>query len=321
MKILRFEAGGETRYGILENGDLVSELVGSPFGSFHAGGPVGKLSEVPLLAPVVPDKIICVGLNYRSHIEEMGFATPERPMLFMKPRTTLTNPGDPVIYPRQGTQVEYEGELVPVIGKSARHVPEEDALDYVLGYMCGNDMTERALQHAELVNRSMLISKGFDTFCPLGPVIETDLDPTNVDLTTRLNGEVKQQSNTSDLLFSVAQLVVRNVCNDWLIGTGAFPAMPGFWRQPLGSPAFHPSFQGCWSTSLLHQSGGHARARRRHHDGHAVRRGACIPRRRRGGRDVWDRRPAEPDRGRGVTPARPILGVRGIDIQHARVVC
>ncbi len=206
MKILRYDAGGGADYGVLD-GRAVHELLGSPFGNFEIGSLIGDLSSVRLLAPVVPDKIICVGLNYVSHIEEMGFPKPERPMLFMKPRTTLTNPGDPVVYPRQGTHVEYEGELVPVIGKPARRVAEEDALDYVLGYTCGNDMTERQLQHAELVNRSMLISKGFDTFCPLGPVIETDIDPTNVDLTTRLNGEVKQQSNTSDLLFSVAQLV------------------------------------------------------------------------------------------------------------------
>lgn len=183
------------------------ELKGSPFGSWDLGPQIGRVEDLRLLTPVEPGKIICVGLNYVAHIKEMGFETPGRPMLFMKPNTCITNPGDPVVYPRYGEQVEYEGEVVAVIGKLARYVSEEEALNYVLGYTCGNDVTERKLQHAELANRSMLISKGFDTFCPLGPFIETEMDPTKIDLTTRLNGELKQRSNTSDLLFPIAMLV------------------------------------------------------------------------------------------------------------------
>ena len=207
MKILRYESDGKPLYGVLEDDGSIRELVGSPFARFTVGGQVAQLSDVRVLTPVEPGKIICTGLNYRSHIEEMGLPTPEFPMLFMKPHTTLVHPGDPIVYPRKGQQVEYEAELTPVIGRPAKNVAEADALDYVLGYTCANDVSERVIQRAEMKNGSMLIGKSFDTFCPLGPVIATDLDPTNLELSARLNGETKQQINTSDLLFSVARLV------------------------------------------------------------------------------------------------------------------
>ena len=207
MKIVRYRHNGEAGYGVLDDDDSVRQLIGSPFDDFDTGSKVAQLDQVQLLAPVEPQKIICVGLNYQGHIKETGLPTPKFPMLFMKPLTTMVGPGDPVVYPRKGREVEYEGELVTVIGRAAKNVPKERALDHVLGYTCGNDVTERAIQRAEMKNGAMLVSKGFDTFCPLGPAIATGLDPTDLDLTTRLNGETKQQTNTSDLLFPVAELV------------------------------------------------------------------------------------------------------------------
>ena len=208
MRILRYEADGETKYGVLEPDDSIRQLTGSPFGRFEIGRPVASLSDVRVLAPVEqPSKIIGVGLNYVSHIEEIGAATPEFPVLFVKPTTAIIGQGDAIVYPRQGQKVEYEAELAVVVGKSARHVPEARALEYVLGYTCGNDVSERVIQFAEMKMGAMLVGKGFDTFCPLGPVIETDLDPNNVDVIARLNGELRQKANTSDLLFSVARLV------------------------------------------------------------------------------------------------------------------
>ena len=207
VKILRYLADGKTDYGILDDDGTVHQLVGSPFGDFEEGDRVAEMKDIQVLTPVEPSKIICVGLNYESHIEEMGLPKPAFPMLFMKPHTALTNPGDAIVYPRNGKQVEYEAELTVVIGKPARHVPEKAALQYVLGYTCGNDVSERIIQKAEMGMGALLIGKGFDTFCPLGPVIATGLDPTGLDVCARVNGETRQKGNTSDLLFPVARLV------------------------------------------------------------------------------------------------------------------
>ena len=215
MKILRYQADGEPAYGILEEDDSIRELIGSPFERVDAGRQVAKLSDVKLLAPVEPSKVIGVGANYISHIKEGGGPTPEFPMLFVKPSTAVIGSGADIVYPRRGKQVEYKGEqnveheaeLVAVIGKLARNVPEERALEYVLGYTCGNDVSERVMQAAEMDTGVMLVGKGFDTFCPLGPVIATGLDSTNLDVRSRVNGEAKVNANTSDLLFGVAKLV------------------------------------------------------------------------------------------------------------------
>ena len=206
MKIIRYRVDGVTHYGVLE-GEKVRQLAGSPFESFDVGNSVVNVSDVQLLSPVEPSKIIAVGLNYRAHISEMGLPTPPIPMLFMKPLTSLVGPGDPIVYPRKGEQVEYEGELTAVVGKAAKNVSEDDALKYILGYTCANDVSERVIQRAEMKNGAMLIGKAFDTFCPVGPAIATGLDPNNLQLSSRLNGENRQRTNTSDLLFSVAKLV------------------------------------------------------------------------------------------------------------------
>ena len=213
MKIVRYVANGEVKHGVLEPDDSIRELIGSPFGTFETGRDVGKLADVRLLAPVEPSKVIGTGNNYRSHIGEDDI-TPEFPMLFMKPFSAVTGPEAPIVYPRTShikesgdKEVEYEAELVVVIGKEARHVSEENALDYVLGYTCGNDVSARVIQESEMAMGCLLVGKGFDSFCPLGPVVATNLDPTNLDVKARLNGEVGQDFNSSDLLFSVAELV------------------------------------------------------------------------------------------------------------------
>ena len=207
MKFLRYESSRGPQYGVLEDDGGVRELSGSPFGDFDVGAAAGQLDGLKLLAPVIPPRVIGVGLNCGSHIEEEGEAAPEIPMLFMLPPTTVIGSGEPIVYPRQGEDVEFEGEFVVVVGKEARRVPEDQALEYVLGYTCGNDVSERVIQEAEMKLGCLLVGKGFDTFKPLGPVIATDVDPDNVDLTARVNGELKQKTNTSDLIFSAAKLV------------------------------------------------------------------------------------------------------------------
>lgn len=208
MKFIRYKTKtNDTKYGVLEEGNLITEITNTPFESFTNTDITHLIDDVSILSPVTPSKIICVGLNYLSHIKEMGLAIPKSPMLFMKPITTLTDPNTPIIYPKIGQKVEYEAELTVVIGKPTRHVSESDALDYVLGYTCGNDVSERVFQMQEMKSGAMLIGKGFDSFCPLGPVIETELDPDNVSVKARLNGEEKQNGNTSDLLFSASKLI------------------------------------------------------------------------------------------------------------------
>ncbi len=207
MKILRYAAGGATSYGILEEDGAIRQLASCPFDSLEESGETVNLEDVKVLAPVGSPRLIGVGLNYLAHAEEGGKEPPDQPMLFMLPATAILDPEEPIIYPRQGQNVHYEGELSVIIGKKARRVSEADALDCVLGYTCGNDVSERVIQANEMANGCLLIGKGFDTFKPLGPFIATGLDSTNLELTTRLNGEVKQHTNTDDLIFSVAQLI------------------------------------------------------------------------------------------------------------------
>lgn len=207
MKILRYTAGGATSYGILEEDGTIRQLASCPFDSLEVSGETAKLEDVKVLAPVASPRLIGVGLNYLAHAEEGGKEPPDLPMLFMLPATAILDPEEPIIYPRQGQNVHYEGELTVVIGKKARRVTEADALDCVLGYTCGNDVSERVIQANEMANGCLLIGKGFDTFKPLGPYIATGLDSTNLELTTRLNGEVKQHTSTDDLIFTVAQLI------------------------------------------------------------------------------------------------------------------
>lgn len=207
MKIVRYRADKIINFGIMDEDGTIRELVGSPFESLNPSGTIAHLDDVQLLAPVEAPRIIGVGLNYAEHAREVGKELPTEPMLFMKPSTTAIGPDDAIIYPRQGKNVHYEAELAVVIGSPARRVSKAKALDHVLGYTCGNDVSERVIQFAEMQTGTMLIGKGFDTFCPLGPCITTDLDPGNLQVQARLNGEVKQNERTSDLIFSVPELI------------------------------------------------------------------------------------------------------------------
>ena len=163
------------------------------------------IGEVKLLAPVAPSKIVCVGRNYREHAAELGNKMPDEPLLFLKAPSAVIASGDEIELPRASQQVEHEGELGVVIGRLARNISEsDDPLSYVFGYTCVNDVTARDLQRKDV---QFTRGKSFDTFCPVGPWIETEIDPTNASVQTRLNGEVKQKGNTADMAFPVAFLI------------------------------------------------------------------------------------------------------------------
>ncbi len=206
MKIARYEVEGQVRYGILER-DILKRLAGSPFDGLETTSTVDRLADVRLLAPVESPRIFGVGLNYKAHIAEMKHTAPTIPMLFMKPTTAAIGPEEAIVYPREGQEVHFEGELAAVIGRKVRRVSEAEALDCVLGYTCADDVSERPIQFKEMSVGCLLIGKAFDTFCPLGPVIATDLNPADLELRARVNGTERQNTNTSDLLFPVAQLV------------------------------------------------------------------------------------------------------------------
>jgi 2-keto-4-pentenoate hydratase/2-oxohepta-3-ene-1,7-dioic acid hydratase in catechol pathway len=158
-----------------------------------------------LLEPIRPSKIVCVGRNYREHAAELGNKMPDEPLLFLKAPSAIVYSGDEIVLPGASQQVEHEGELRVVIGRIARNIAsDEDPLSYVLGYTCVNDVTARDLQRKDV---QFTRGKSFDTFCPVGPWIETDIDPANVAVETRLNGEVKQKGNTADMAFPVAFLI------------------------------------------------------------------------------------------------------------------
>jgi 2-keto-4-pentenoate hydratase/2-oxohepta-3-ene-1,7-dioic acid hydratase in catechol pathway len=163
------------------------------------------LDQVELLAPVTPSKVVCIGRNYREHAAELGNKMPDEPLLFLKPPSSVIANGDRVELPPQSQQVEHEGELGVVIGRTARKLSKtDDPLSYVFGYTCINDVTARDLQRKDV---QFTRGKSFDTFCPVGPWIVTDIDPTNVTVTTRVNGEVKQNGNTADMAFPVSFLI------------------------------------------------------------------------------------------------------------------
>ncbi|MEQ9814568.1 MAG: fumarylacetoacetate hydrolase family protein [Azospirillaceae bacterium] len=205
--IARYRVGGVETFGLLQDDGDYRRLAGSPFDDLTPTDAIDKATEVTRLAPIRPRRIFGAGLNYVSHIAEMGMKRPEIPMLFMKPDSTIVGPGDPIVYPREGEEVHFEAELAVVIGRRARRIGEAEALDHVLGYTCANDVSERVIQGREMAMGCLVVGKSFDTFCPLGPVIATDLDPTALRLKARLNGEERQNILTSDLLFSAATLV------------------------------------------------------------------------------------------------------------------
>jgi len=191
----------------LVEGDVVRLLRGTPFGLHRPTGEAIPLSQVRLLAPVRPGKILAAAVNYRSHAEQgralLGQAPP-RPELFLKPGSAVIGPEEPIVLPREAGQVDYEGELVAIVGRRCRNVRPDEALQYVLGYTCGNDVSARHWQRGDL---QWWRAKGADTFAPLGPWIVTGIDPGDLRLRTRLNGQVVQEASTAELIYGVAELV------------------------------------------------------------------------------------------------------------------
>lgn len=204
MKICRFHSNNAAtaRYALLE-GDLVRPL-SSGFDVSSAGEAI-PIADVTLLPPVAPSKVVCVGRNYREHAAELGNKMPNEPLLFLKAPSAIIGSRDCIRLPPESAQVEHEGELGVVIKKTACKLSDNDnPLDYILGYTCVNDVTARDLQRQDV---QFTRAKSFDTFCPVGPHIETDLDPLNVIVTTSVNGAEKQRGNTRDMAFSVPFLV------------------------------------------------------------------------------------------------------------------
>ena len=225
MRIARFSRDDTVAYGVVQesvpdgvasaaigpdtDGLTIAELQGHPFGvgtdSVRYTGQSYPVADVRLLAPVLPTKVVAIGKNYADHAREMGGEPPDEPVIFLKPSTSVIGPGDPVARPvKLSERVDYEGELAVVIGRLCRDVPPERVSEVIFGYTCANDVTARDLQAKD---GQWTRAKGFDTFCPLGPWIETGLDPSDLELTTTVNGEVKQHARTSQLLHDVTAVV------------------------------------------------------------------------------------------------------------------
>ncbi|MEE9503630.1 MAG: fumarylacetoacetate hydrolase family protein [Thermodesulfobacteriota bacterium] len=203
MRIVRYMKDSRICYGIVK-GAIIYELEGDVFSQYQLTGGELPLEELKILAPCQPTKIVALGLNYRSHAEELKMKLPEDPLLFLKPSTSVIGPDENIVYPVMSRRVDYEAELGVVIGKEAKGVSEDKAEEYILGYTCFNDVTARDLQGKD---KQFTRSKGFDTFAPMGPWIETELDPSNLKVESYLNGELKQSGTTADLVFPAFQLV------------------------------------------------------------------------------------------------------------------
>ncbi len=203
MRICRVAIADELHYAVLEK-EAVALLSSHPFGPFEPEGRVLPLADVRLVAPVLPSKIVAVGRNYAEHAREMGNEVPTAPMIFLKPSTSVIGPGEPILLPWQSEQVEHEAELGVVIGRLCRDVPQERVAEVILGYTCANDVTARDLQRTD---GQWGRAKGFDSFCPIGPWIETDVELDDAAVECRVNGVVRQSGSTGDMVRDVAELV------------------------------------------------------------------------------------------------------------------
>jgi len=211
MRIVRFQAGRRVLYGEMKNEETIAGFKGNIFKNsgveikgIQRTGESFRLEEVKLLSPCTPSKMVCLGLNYRPHASEIRMKLPKLPLLFIKPSTAAIGPEAEIFFPRNYTRVDYEAELAVVIGKKAKNVTEDQVRDYILGYTCFNDVTERDQQSAD---GQWTRAKGYDTFAPLGPYIETDVDSSDLQVELYLNGEKKQSGRTSELLFKIPQIV------------------------------------------------------------------------------------------------------------------
>jgi 2-keto-4-pentenoate hydratase/2-oxohepta-3-ene-1,7-dioic acid hydratase in catechol pathway len=213
VRICRFSHGEEVSFGVLDNLDdqgeltdnsIIAILSGHPFGEPEPDGRVIAASAVKLLAPILPSKIIGIGKNYADHAAEMNSELPTEPLMFLKPSTSVIGPNDFIVLPQQTSMVHHEAELAIVIGRFCKDVPRERVAEVILGYTCANDVSARDVQKSD---GQWSRAKGFDTFCPLGPWIETDLDPTDLAITAYVGSEQRQAGNTKNLIFSVVDLV------------------------------------------------------------------------------------------------------------------
>ena len=205
MRIVRYitEESKKPKYGWLL-GDKVGEIGGNVFGRYRRKEAETPLSEVKLLAPSEPSKIVCVGRNYVEHAKELGNEVPKVPLIFLKPPSSIISNGETILLPAQSSQVEHEGELVIVMGKRGRHITAENARKHILGYTIGNDVTARDLQKSD---NQWTRAKGFDTFCVFGPWIDTEFDPADAILSCRVNGQMRQMASTRDIVFNVPTLI------------------------------------------------------------------------------------------------------------------
>lgn len=203
MKLVRFESRGNVSYGLVED-SMVYRISGDIFNEYKVTEEKFELSDIKLLAPCKPSKIVAVGINYRDHAVEMNNDLPEDPVLFIKPSTAVIGPEDKIIRPQMSHRVDYEAELGLVIGKQAKNIEPNEAFQYVLGATCFNDVTARDLQAKD---GQWTRAKSFDTFAPMGPFIVTDLDYNNIDIELVLNGETKQKSNTSYFITKAHEIV------------------------------------------------------------------------------------------------------------------
>jgi 2-keto-4-pentenoate hydratase/2-oxohepta-3-ene-1,7-dioic acid hydratase in catechol pathway len=208
MKIVRYwdAAANAARYGVVE-GETVREIEGTPYPEIKTTNARRPLTGLKLMAPCEPTKIVAGGLNYHGHAREVGLPIPEVPVFFLKPPTSLVGQDEPIQYPPETKRLEYEGELAVVVKHPMRNTPPDQVLQHLLGYTCLNDVTARDIQVWGGNFLHLCHSKSFDTFCPTGPWVVTDVDSTNLDLTLAVNGEVRQKTNTSDMIFPVAQMV------------------------------------------------------------------------------------------------------------------
>jgi 2-keto-4-pentenoate hydratase/2-oxohepta-3-ene-1,7-dioic acid hydratase in catechol pathway len=204
MRVARFSLNGEPRFGIVDGPELVV-LKGHPLVlGYETTGERVPIKEVKLLAPTIPSKVVCVGKNYADHAAELGIALNDEPTIFFKPSSAIIGPGDAIILPTQSQQIELEAELTIVIGQMAKNVSEDDALDYVWGFTIANDVTARDLQFSD---DQWARSKAFDSFCPLGPWIETEFIPDGQMIESRINGEVRQSASIDLMLHNVPKII------------------------------------------------------------------------------------------------------------------
>lgn len=211
MRIARFSIDGNVAFGVVEGdagtdgGPVLDVIKGHPFAEFERSGQKVPLNKVRLLPPVLPNKVVAIGRNYAEHARELGNEVPDVPVAFFKPSTSVAGPGDPIVYPSFSHEVHHEAELAVVIGRMCREVPRERARDVILGYTCANDVTARDVQRRE---QQWARAKGFDTSCPLGPWVETDVEPDDLAIMCTVNGEQRQLGRTSEMVRSIEDLIV-----------------------------------------------------------------------------------------------------------------